>query len=168
MRKREKNNIILIGFMASGKSTLSKSLEKNSGFIRISTDEMIAEKMQMSIGEIFANHGEEFFRKLEVEVLFTIIEMLRDTSKKYVVDCGGGIIYASNFNELKNYGDICFLNVPYEKVLDRLKNDKSRPLASDKENLRQLYRIRLKDYKALADFEYFGTVASDFVKDLDL
>ncbi len=168
MRKREKNNIILIGFMASGKSTLSKNLEKDSGFIRISTDEMIAEKMQMSISEIFANHGEEFFRKLEDEVLYTVSEMLRDTSKKFVVDCGGGAMYANNFNELKNYGDVCFLNVPYERVLDRLKNDKSRPLANDEESLRRLYTIRLKDYKRLADFEYFGTVASDFVKALDL
>ncbi len=168
MNKREKNNLILIGFMASSKTTLSKKLEDTNGYIRISTDDMIVEKMQMSISEIFEKYGEAFFREQENEILGTIIDMLKNSNEKYVVDCGGGVVSAHNFQELKTLGEVCYLNVPYEKIFKRLENDTTRPLAVDFQNLRTLYRLRLKEYKKFADFEYFGNNSDDFMKILDL
>ncbi len=167
MKIREKNNFILIGFMASGKTTLSKELEM-LGFTRLSTDEMIIEKMQMSISDIFSNYGEEYFRKLEEETIYSVIEILKDTSEKYVIDCGGGLIRANNFSELKKYGEVCFLNVAFEEVVNRLKYDNTRPLARDKEKLCKLYIARLEEYKNIADFEYNGAGLEDFIITLNL
>ncbi len=168
MNKREASNIILTGFMASGKTTLSKKLEKSFGYTRISTDEMIVEKLEMSINEIFDTFGEEYFRKLENEILLEVIEVLKDSSKNFVVDCGGGICYAENLVELKNFGEVYFLNVPFERLLNRLEKDTTRPLARDKNSLRRLYQVRLKAYKKLAVKEIFGVSTDDFVKELGL
>lgn len=89
-------NIVLIGFMATGKTTVGKIISKKLNFSFVDTDEMIAQKFNLCIPEIFAVHGEEYFRKIESEV---VKEVSRYDS--HVISCGGGVV--------KNTENICFL-----------------------------------------------------------
>ena len=80
-------NIVLIGFMGTGKSTVSEYLSRKYNFgYRGEMDQIISEREKMSISDIFTVHGEEYFRDLETNLL---IEMQAKTNT--VISCGGGV-----------------------------------------------------------------------------
>lgn len=78
-------NIVLIGFMGVGKTTVSQYLSKLSDVKAVEMDQVISEREKMSIPEIFAAYGEEYFRNLETNLL---IEPQNETNT--VISCGGG------------------------------------------------------------------------------
>lgn len=82
-----KENIILIGFMGSGKTTVGNLLAKEMGYTFVDTDELIEKKANMTIGDIFATYGEEAFRSMESELL----EELNETLDHAVISTGGGL-----------------------------------------------------------------------------
>ncbi len=149
------SNVVLIGFMATGKSTIARELE-NKDFIRVSTDETIVKKVGLSINEIFEKYGEEYFRQLENEMILELVETMKDSSKasekKYVIDCGGGLVKSKNFKLFNDVSEVCFLDTDYDTIVKRLENDNSRPLAQDKEKLQNLYNERYDLYKSCSDF----------------
>jgi len=117
-------NIVLIGFMASGKTLSSKELARRLKRKRVSTDELIAEREKKSIAEIFAQSGEPYFRKLEREVVHEIA-----AQKNLVIDCGGGVVTdPENLQALKANGIVFFLEAAPEAVYRRIKGQKNRPL----------------------------------------
>lgn len=79
-------NIVLIGFMGAGKSTVSEYLSRKYNMDTVEMDQIIAEREKMSISDIFSVHGEEYFRDLETNLL---IEMQAKTNT--VISCGGGV-----------------------------------------------------------------------------
>lgn len=90
-------NIFLIGFMGSGKSTVSQWMKKRYGMERIEMDQLIEKRQKMSISEIFRIYGEEYFRSLETDLL---VEM--QTKRNVVVSCGGGVpMRECNVQEMK-------------------------------------------------------------------
>ena len=105
-------NIVLIGFMGAGKSTISAYLNREYGMEVIEMDQVIAEREKMSISDIFAVHGEEYFRNLETNLL---IEMQSQTNK--VISCGGGVAMREcNVKEMKKNGRVVLLTAAPETV----------------------------------------------------
>ena len=117
-------NVILIGFMGSGKSTLGHKVAKGLDFEFVDTDELIVASAGKSISEIFANEGEEFFRILETSTLGSLAGR-----SGLVISTGGGIILQpENRAILKKLGFIVWLDAPEEVIVDRVSRNSNRPL----------------------------------------
>lgn len=146
------NNIILIGFMGAGKTSIGKifSDKKNMGFI--DTDNLIEEKAKMKISDIFKVHGENHFRKLETELLSELL----NTGENKVISVGGGLpMEEENKIILKELGTIIYLEVSKDTILERIGQDTSRPLLMGQdrdERVSKLLKERSSTYKELADF----------------
>ena len=120
-----KDNIVLIGFMGSGKTTFGKALAKHMNMEFLDTDSYIEEKAGKSIPQIFAEDGEAEFRRLETEVL----QYLRDSVERTVFATGGGMpLRKENARLLKEIGKVCYLTAAPQVIYDRVKGDVNRPL----------------------------------------
>jgi shikimate kinase len=120
------NNIILVGYMGSGKTTVGKSLARLMDFKFVDTDEMIVEKENRTINEIFATDGETAFRDIETSLLK---QLLHDDRKKLVISTGGGMPLRNENRELlKTLGEVVYLKASSETIYDRIKGDTTRPL----------------------------------------
>ena len=143
-------NLVLIGFMGAGKSTISDYFHTVFGMEVIEMDRIIAEREGMSISEIFKTRGEEYFRDCETALL---IEM--QSRKNVIISCGGGVpMRERNVAEMKKNGRVILLCVEPETVLARLKDDHSRPLLENNKNVgfvSGLMEKRRAKYEAAAD-----------------
>ena len=121
-------NIVLTGFMASGKTTIGKELAAITGRRLVDTDLMIEQEMGMSINEIFANFGEEYFRDLETIACHAAAE-----EDGVIVSTGGGAVMREiNREVLKKSGVIFNLEMNEELIKARISDNKdSRPLMTD-------------------------------------
>ncbi len=118
------NNVILIGFMGSGKSSVGKALAKKLERKFIDMDDEIELGEEKSINEIFAEYGEDHFREVETNYLEKLL-----TKKNKVISTGGGVILKEeNIAILKRIGTVVFLHTTYEALLKNLEGDKKRPL----------------------------------------
>lgn len=117
-------NIILIGFMGSGKSSVGKKLAEKLGIDWLDMDTEISEKEGKSISEIFEEHNEDYFRDLETKYLYKIINI-----KNVVLSTGGGVVLKKeNIDLLKNIGTVIFLHADSEQLMEQLKDSTDRPL----------------------------------------
>lgn len=121
--------IFLIGFMGSGKSTLGAQLARRVGYQFIDMDHMIEETAEMSIPEIFNDHGEEVFRKWEYDILRELCRR-----EKLVISTGGGAPCHSNMMDLMNtHGTTIYLKLSPEALKTRLIHSSTeRPLIMGK------------------------------------
>lgn len=121
-------NIVLTGFMASGKSTIGAEISKIGGYKLVDTDQMVEEEMGMTINEIFAAFGEEYFRDLE-----TIACHAAALESGVVISTGGGaVIREENRAALRKTGLIFNLEMNEALIKERLSAAKgTRPLMSD-------------------------------------
>jgi shikimate kinase len=120
-----KDSIVLIGFMGSGKTTLGKWIAENQGYIFVDTDELIETEEGRTINEIFATDGEEYFRNLETEV----IGRLAEDDRKLVISVGGGLpVRDENRKLMRRAGRVVYLNTGVDELERRLKGDTTRPL----------------------------------------
>ncbi|RNA68952.1 shikimate kinase [Alteribacter keqinensis] len=141
--KTSKKTIYLTGFMGAGKSTVGKLLAQKLGLGFIDLDEYIEEKSGKTIPEIFTDSGEACFRNLESEAL-------REVSvKTAVISTGGGVTEKEENRKLmKRTGTVFFLDAPFYVLYERIRDDKSRPLArGEKEVLRERYENRRPGYE---------------------
>ena len=145
-------NIILCGFMGSGKSTIGKLLADRLNRNFIDLDDYIVQKRGMSINEIFKKYGEENFRKSETQSAKNI--SLLDN---HIIALGGGtVVNPKNAEILKTSGKIIMLDISPENVYQRLKNDKSRPLLQTDDKLKaitDMMNSRLPYYNNAADYK---------------
>ena len=145
-------NIILCGFMGSGKSTIGKLLAKKLNRNFIDLDDYIVEKRKMKISEIFEKFGEENFRKSETQAVKNVSKL-----ENHIISLGGGtVINHNNVEILKSSGKIIMLDIEPEEVYKRLKNDKSRPLLQTEDKLKAINDMmnkRLPYYNDAADIK---------------
>ena len=145
-------NIAIIGFMGTGKTTVSSALSKITGLKEIDVDAYIVEKAKMSISEIFEKYGEEYFRILETESLREIAN-----NKNQIISCGGGaVLKDENVDILKNSGTIVLLTATPETIFDRVKDHTHRPILNNDMSLshvKSLMEKREPRYQSVADIK---------------
>lgn len=143
-------NIVLIGFMGAGKSTVSDYLSTMFAMNVVEMDQMIAEREEMSIPDIFATYGEEYFRQLETDLL---VEM--QAEKNTVISCGGGAaLRQRNVEEMKKNGKVVLLTASPEVIYERVKDGDDRPVLNGRKNVKgitELMEQRREKYEAAAD-----------------
>jgi len=129
------SNVVLVGFMATGKSTVGPELASRLSFQVVDTDDLIEERAGKSISDIFAQEGEEAFRDLESEIA---LDVSRRTG--YVIITGGGIVLREkNMTVLKQAGPVFCLSASPEEILRRTEGTSHRPLL---QTYNPLQRIR--------------------------
>lgn len=145
------DNIILIGFMGSGKSSVGKLLAEKMGYDFRDTDDMIVADEGMEIQEIFNKYGEELFRNLETTLLLSVM----DTLERTVLATGGGMpVRERNLNLLRVMGKIVYLRASQESVESRLFGDNTRPILMGddyKDRIKKLLSERTPIYERAAD-----------------
>ncbi|HAS73168.1 MAG TPA: shikimate kinase [Clostridiales bacterium UBA8960] len=139
-------NIILIGMMGSGKSSVGRALARRMAFNFFDTDEMIEEMQGLSIGKIFELYGEKHFRNLEVD-LVEKLSSVRDA----VISTGGGIVMNPvNTMMLKNLGHVVYLKGSIQQLLSHLDGETAnRPMLKDN-TIEVLLRVRAPLYASTA------------------
>ena len=154
------DNIILIGFMGSGKTSVGKQLAKKLQYAFCDTDELIEKRNKSSIRNIFADYGEEYFRKLETAV----VNELYGNMTRTVLSTGGGLpITEGNDRLLRRLGYVIYLKTSKETILKRLQGDASRPLLAGENAEEKVYNLlqqRTPIYEKASHF----TVTTDHKK----
>ena len=118
----KRNNIILIGFMGSGKTTFGKWIAANKKMEFVDTDELIEKENGITISDIFASKGEVYFRNLETDMLNKLLE--RDT-QNCVISVGGGLpVKEENRELLSQLGTVVYLWADADELVKRLSGDK--------------------------------------------
>ena len=140
-----KKNIVLIGMMAAGKTTIGFKLAKKLKFHFIDIDSQIEKSENKKIIDIFKDKGEEYFRKIEEK---TTLSYLNKTNS--VISIGGGAFLNSKIRKkIKNNSRSVWLSWKFKTILTRLSRNKRRPvvLKLNKNDLANLYKKRVKFYK---------------------
>ena len=143
-------NIILIGLMGAGKSTIGRNLAKLLHKDFYDSDRVIEERTGVDISTIFEIEGEEGFRNREEQVIEELCKM-----KNIVLATGGGsILKETNRKNMRKYGHVVYLRTSAELLYSRICYDKSRPLMQTKspiDTLRKLLDDREPHYLDVAD-----------------
>ncbi|MDO4599835.1 MAG: shikimate kinase, partial [[Ruminococcus] gnavus] len=143
-------NLVLIGFMGAGKSTVARCLKEQLGMEIVEMDQEIERQQSLSIPEIFERYGEEYFRNLETKLL---IEMQKKSG--VILSCGGGVVMREeNVREMKKNGYVVLLTADPQTIYERVKENDDRPLLKGRKNVEyiaQLMETRREKYEAAAD-----------------
>lgn len=143
-------NIALIGFMGTGKTTISQALSRITGFEEVDVDKYIVDNAGMEINAIFEKYGEQHFRDLETKAL----QELQDR-KGQIISCGGGaVLRDENVEILKQGGVIVLLTATPETIFERVKNHTHRPILNNDMSLKHVKELmdkREPRYQAVAE-----------------
>lgn len=151
-------NIYMLGFMATGKSKVGRIIAKRLGWSFLDTDTEIETIAGCTIAEIFAQHGEAHFRKLENQVINKICNL-----KAYVVSLGGGaVVDKENWEKISQTGVTIRLQASPQVVYARTADEVDRPLLAVMNEKKKLEHIKAmmqvrEPYYALADFHFTST-----------
>ena len=157
--------IFLVGFMGAGKTTVGKALAPRLNYDFIDLDDLIEERMGMSVQAIFARLGESEFRRAESAVL----ENCRDMTRTVVALGGGAYVAEANRDLLREMGMTIWLDCTLEVCLSRLGEDPSRPVLGSEPEMRALLDRRRAAYVLADHIVEVGTatpeeVVSEIVK----
>lgn len=149
--KRTDKNLILCGFMGCGKSTVGRALAARTGLAFIDMDDYIVKQAGLTIDEIFARHGEPFFRTLETQAC----EALAQKGGQVIATGGGALTFPKNAALLRQNGLIILLDVALPILRTRLAQDPTpRPVlqkALKSGMLDALHRDRMQLYRQAAE-----------------
>jgi len=147
------DNIVLIGFMAVGKGRTARELARQTGRFAVDSDDMIESLVKMKIADIFATHGETYFRALEGRVAQWLAECVTAT----IVSTGGGFAAVA---DLRRVGTVVHLHSDFDAIITAVKSHprarqkiKKRPLLQNVKKARRLYDERLELYHRVADLQ---------------
>ena len=148
--KGNRKNIILIGYMGAGKTSVGKAYAGRFGKTLVDTDQLIEKEAGMPISQIFEEMGEEGFRRLESYVL----EQLAKEPEEKIISTGGGLpMREENRRQLKHLGYVVYLEVKPDTVLKRLAGDSTRPLLQGdhvEETVQSMISLRSPVYRECA------------------
>lgn len=156
--KTDKTNIVLCGFMSSGKTTIGKPLARALGYNFTDTDQLLVSTFHMTIPEMFAKGGEAYFRDREYE-----IAQLAASMEHTVISTGGGMMtFERNAQALARTGTIIYIHLDFNACYRRISSQKDRPLVKNntREDFYRMYTSRIPHYKKYASFtlENHGSV----------
>ncbi len=156
-----KSNIVLCGFMGSGKTTIGRKLSRLLGYTFIDMDCYLEEHEGKKISDIFAEVGEEGFRDIETECA----RKVAGRTGCVIALGGGAVLREQNVELYKQNGLLIHLNTPFYRIVQNLSRDTSRPLLQgDKEKqTRLLYNRRKRIYVKCADRSVSGTRISEII-----
>jgi len=137
------DKVYLVGFMAAGKTSVARALGKRLDWPCVDIDELIEQRERQSVADIFATHGESYFRAVERQVL------LEQIGPRHLVVATGGGTFADPQNRAAINGDgvSVWLDVPLERLIGRVPADRRRPLAADRAGFERLYHQRRAGYE---------------------
>lgn len=156
-------NIILIGFMGAGKSTIASDIATRKSCVLKELDGLIVEKAGKSIRSIFSDEGESAFRDMETSVLQSLSSL-----DQVVISTGGGIVGRSeNWELMRKTGTIVYLRACWETLAQRICGSEERPLADDLEKAKLLFEKRKPLYE-MADLvvDTDGRTPEEVVSDI--
>jgi shikimate kinase len=160
------SNIILTGFMGTGKSSVGKLLAQKTGYVYCDLDAVIVGQVGLSINDIFAKYGEAYFRELEADA----IKQVSSADKQVVATGGGAVIRADNRKLLRKSGIIVNLEASVEEICTRLSNDSERPLLNDRKSVEKVTELleQREQYYADADIriDTNGKKVEDVVREI--
>ena len=139
-----KKNLVLLGMMASGKSTVGALVSKKLGLMFYDIDKMIEKEMHMTIAEIFDTKSEIFFRSLEEKIVLKTLK-----NKNSIISLGGGALFNKKIRKEIIMNHVSFwLDCSNKTLLNRIRRNKKRPLANKLTNkeLVELIVKRKKNY----------------------
>jgi shikimate kinase len=149
-------NIVLIGFMGSGKSSIGRIIARRLRFQFLDTDRLIEERARMTIPEIFERHGEPHFRERETAVLESLLGV-----KRHVFATGGGIVtQPRNVEILRQLGLVVLLKADPEEIFRRVSRNADRPLLKVEDPRERVFTMmaeRAPLYEGAAQFEVDST-----------
>ncbi|MFW9825476.1 MAG: shikimate kinase [Candidatus Thorarchaeota archaeon] len=167
----QKSNIALIGFMATGKTTVGKALAEYLGnkYSFVETDQIIIENVGKDIPKIFAEDGEKEFRIYEI-----IACKQASNLKNVIISCGGGVVLNKiNIDNLKTNCHIVLLRASVEEIYNRIMKDgkETRPIVNKedpKNEIEKVLEFRNPLYDSAADFiiETTNKKINDIVKEI--
>ncbi|NQT23050.1 MAG: shikimate kinase [Candidatus Omnitrophica bacterium] len=143
-------NIVLLGYMGTGKSAISKKICEKTGMRYVSTDGMIVEKEGMSINEIFEKKKEPYFRQVEKDIVRDVSEL-----ENVVVDAGGGVVLdKENINNLRKKSLLITLWAEPGDIHKRTKSRGHRPLLNVENPQKKIKEMieKRKPYYEVADY----------------
>ena len=141
---KSKKNLVFLGMMGSGKTSVGKIVSKKLGLEFIDVDQEIEKELNMNISKIFQNKGEKYFREVEETITLKILK-----NKKTVVSLGGGAFLNNKIKrEILDKHISFWLNWEPKTLIKRIKNSKKRPLAlnASKNELHKLIKNRYLIY----------------------
>jgi shikimate kinase len=135
--------VYLVGFMAAGKTSVGRALARRLDWKFIDIDDLIERQEHLTVAEIFARHGEPYFRAAERAIL------LDQLNARHAIVATGGGTFADPQNRaaIRNDGVSVWLDAPLERVIARMPADGRRPLAADRADLERLYEGRRLAYE---------------------
>tara|TARA_B100000519_G_scaffold187225_1_gene183825 strand:- start:227 stop:772 length:546 start_codon:yes stop_codon:yes gene_type:complete len=142
-------NIILIGFMGSGKSSIARELSHTLGYPVVDTDGLIVERAGRPIREIFEQEGEDTFRDLESTTLRALEE---SRPSRHIIATGGGVIgRPENCSILRRLGFVVWLVVSAEEIIKRTSKSRERPLLNNNDQRGTIDRLLLERHDLYRD-----------------
>jgi shikimate kinase len=144
------NNIILVGLMGAGKSTIGRHLARRLNLTFYDSDKVVEERTGVSIPTIFAVEGEAGFREREEQVIAELTAL----PNTLIATGGGSVLRESNREHIKAGGTVIYLRASAEQLFQRIRHDKTRPLmqtANPMQTLRDLLKAREPLYMEVAD-----------------
>jgi shikimate kinase len=137
------DKIYLVGFMAAGKSSVARALATRLGWDAEDIDDLIEKREHMTVADIFARHGEPYFRQVEREML----HLMRPLRHVVVATGGGTFVDPDNQHLINLDGVSVWLDLPLAEIIPRMPLDGRRPLAADRAALERLYATRVDAYR---------------------
>lgn len=140
--------IYVVGFMASGKSTVARHLAHRLGWNFYDTDDEIEAAEKMSIAEIFASRGEPEFRRIESAIIRQHFQWIERGRPAVLALGGGAFVEECNRRLLADNGLAVWLDCPFDVVQKRAAKTAHRPLAQSPETFAALFEARRQAYQA--------------------
>jgi shikimate kinase len=146
MKRISGKNLVLVGFMGTGKTEVGRLVASALNRRFVDMDRLIADRQGMPVAEIFRSRGEAAFRALEAEAAAELAAL-----RGLVISTGGGVVLsADNVARLRENGFVVWLDASVDVLRQRLQNDTTRPLLAGEADMAALYESRRALYRLAA------------------